>query len=248
MNANGKPLNADQHVFSRTGIFAYDLGVIALLIIICALYFEFSIARELDSIIKDKLALAVESAWFGALGGVIISLKGIYDHSTGADGWDGSYNLWHLGRPVSGAIAGLMTVILLMVINSGGANLSTPVVYATAFIFGTQERRFFNLLYEVARLVVQVPEDAKTGFAVTDVQPSAGSAGSVIVITGRGIEADATVKLGTAAVEKLLVSSDGTTAAGIIPAPPAGAGIVDVSVINAGGKTATLPARFKFTG
>jgi len=257
MNQNGKPAeqNANQqtqqtprYVFSRTGIFAYDLGIIALLIVIGALYIEFSVAKELvKSTTYALLPLALESAWFGALGGVIISLKGVYEHSTGTDAWDGSYNLWHLGRPVSGAIAGLMTVVLLMVINSGGGNLSTPVVYAMAFIFGTQERRFFNLLYEVARLVVQVPEEAKTGFAITDVQPSEGGAGSVIVITGQGIEADATVKLGAATVEKLVVSSDGTTAAGIIPARPAGAEIVDVSVINSGGKSATLSARFKFT-
>jgi hypothetical protein len=245
--ANQQTQQTPHYLFSRTGIFLYDLVVIALLIVICALYFKFSIAGRLDAIIQDKLALTVESAWFGALGGVIISLKGIYEHSTGADGWDGSYNLWHLGRPVSGAIAGLMTVVLLMVINSGGVNLSTPVVFATAFIFGTQERRFFNLLYEVARLVVQVPEDAKTGFAITDIQPSEGGAGAVIVITGQGIGADATVKLGAATVEKLVVSSDGTTAAGIIPSPPAGAEVVDVSVINSDGKSATLPARFKFT-
>jgi hypothetical protein len=257
MNQNGKPSeqNANQqtqrtprYVFSRTGIFVYDLGVIAILIAIGVLYFEFSVADKLDSIIKDKLPLALESAWFGALGGVIISLKGVYEHSTGTDAWDGSYNLWHLGRPVSGAIAGLMTVVLLMVINSGGGNLSTPVVYAAAFIFGTQERRFFNLLYEVARLVVQVPEEAKTGLAITDIQPSEGGAGSVIVITGQGIEADAIVKLGAATVEKLVVSSGGTTAAGIIPARPSGADIVDVSIINSGGKSATLSAKFKFTG
>jgi IPT/TIG domain len=248
---NQQTPRAPRYLFSRTGIFVYDLVVIAVLIAIGVLYFEFSIAKMLDAIILHRLALTLEAAWFGALGGVIISLKGVYEHSSGTQGWDASYNLWHLGRPVSGAIAGLMTVILLMVINSGGnsdVNLSTPVVYAAAFIFGTQERRFFNLLYEVARLVVQVPEEAKAGLVLNDVQPSEGSAGSVIVITGQGIEADATVKLGTATVEKLLVSRDGTTAAGIIPAQPAGAGTVDVSVINSGGKSATLAAKFKFTG
>lgn len=249
-NASQQTQQALHYLFSRTGIFVYDLVVIAVLIAIGVLYFEFSIADKLDLIIKDKLPLALESAWFGALGGVIISLKGVYEHSTGGGGWDGSYNLWHLGRPVSGAIAGLMTVVLLMVINSGGTTggrLSTPVVYAAAFIFGTQERRFFNLLYEVARLVVQVPEEAKAGLALTDVQPSEGGAGSLIIITGAGIEAGATVKLGAATVEKLIVSSDGTTAAGIIPARPAGAEVVDVNVINSGGKSATLPAKFKFT-
>jgi hypothetical protein len=232
-----------RYLFSRAGIFWFDLIDLAVLFILGAWYVEFP-----DSVkLADSYKLPVESMWFGSLGGVIISLKGIYDHSGGADGWDRSYNLWHLGRPVSGAVAGLMTVVLLMVVNSSG-KLTPPVVYAAAFIFGTQERRFFNFLYEVARLIVQVPEDAKSGFVLTDVQPLEGSSGSVIVVTGQGIEPTATVKLGTAAVEKLVVSSDGTTAAGIVPARPPGADVVDVSVINSSGKSATLPAKFKFIG
>jgi IPT/TIG domain len=227
---------------SRTGIFSYDIVVLTILALLGAWYVEFPETLKLN----DPYKLAVESMWFGSLGGVIISLKGIYDHSAGPDGWDPSYNLWHLGRPLSGAVAGLMTVVLLQVVNSNGG-LTKPVVYAAAFIFGTQERRFFNFLYEVARLIVQVPEEAKSGFVLTEIQPTEGSAGSVIVATGQGFERTATVKLGAAAVEKLVVSSDGTTAAGIIPARPLGADVVDVSVINAAGKSATLPAKFKFT-
>ena len=230
-------------VFSRAGIFTYDLVIVAVLVVLGALYVEFPFRFAP----ADPVKLVIESMWFGSLGGVVISLKGIYDHSAGGNGWDHSFNLWHLGRPISGAVAGLMTVVLLKAINANG-ELTTPVVYAAAFIFGTQERRFFNFLYEVARLIVQVPEEAKPGFVVTGVQPAEGSPGSVIVVTGQGIEPTATVKLGTAVVEKLVVSSDGTTAAGIVPARPAGADTVDVTVINAAGKSATLPAKFKFTG
>ncbi len=229
---------------SRTAIFTYDLVLVGLLVLVGALYIKFPETMKFgDALYK----LAIESMWFGALGGVIISLKGIYDHSQGPDGWDQSFNLWHIGRPISGAIAGLMTVVLLKAINGEG-QLTTPVVYAAAFIFGTQERRFFNFLYEVARLIVQVPEDAKAkGLRVTDIQPAEGTSGDVVVITGQGLSSSSTVKLGGAAVEKLAISADGSSAAGIIPARPLGADAVDVVVADNTGMSFTLPKKFKFT-
>ena len=233
-----------EHSLTRTWIFGYDLAVLAVLVAIGACDMELPRAFTFGG---DPYKLAIESMWFGSLGGVIISLKGIYDHSGGADAWDRSYNLWHLGRPVSGAIAGLMTVVLLKAINANG-ELTRPVVYAAAFIFGTQERRFFNFLYEVARLIVQVPEESKSGLQVANVNPAEGSCGAVIVITGKGIEPNATVKLGGNPVEKLVVSSDGTTAAGIIPNRPLGADPVDVIVANSADKNVVLPGRFRFTG
>jgi hypothetical protein len=161
------------HYFlTRPRIFGYDLIVLVVLMLLGFWYIKWP---DYFSWLSPSFKLAVESMWFGSLGGVIISLKGIYDHSGGSEAWDPSFNLWHLGRPVSGAIAGLMTVVLLMAVSSGkDSALSTPVVYASAFIFGTQERRFFNFLYEVARLIVQVPEEAKTGFVLSDIQPPGG--------------------------------------------------------------------------
>jgi hypothetical protein len=244
-NASAQSPKKPRRPLSRTGIFWYDLFILALLVAVGACYIQ--LPGDYFKSLSPAILLAIESAWFGSLGGVIISLKGIYDHSEGPDGWDPAYNLWHFGRPISGAIAGLMTVVLLQTV-SPGKDLARPVVFAAAFIFGTQERRFFNLLYEVARLIVQVPEEAKSGFALSDIQPPQGSAGSVVVVTGQGIESTAVVKLGAAAVENLVVSSDGTSAAGLVPSRPPGADLVDVTVINSAGKSASLPGRFKFTG
>ncbi len=168
----------------------------------------------------------------------MISLKGIYDHA--AEKWGNSFVLWHLGRPVSGAVAGFMTVILLTaVVPAEKASSATQplAIYAAAFILGTQERRFFNLLSEVARLVVQVPDETKPqGLTLTDISPAQGTAGTVVVVKGQGIEAGATVKLGNSPLEKPVIASDGTFAAGVIPAPVSGADpTVDVIVINASG-------------
>ncbi len=241
--------------YGRTRIFVYDLVVIALLILVGALYICFPTYFNLGDVknlgeAKSKLAsLAIQSMWFGALGGTVISLKGIYDHSDGPDGWNASFNLWHIGRPISGAIAGLMTVVLLQVANGSTGQLSEPVVFAAAFIFGTQERRFFNFLYEVARLVVQVPEESKAAnLRISGIQPSEGNAGDVVVITGQGIDRNAVVKLGSAAIDKLAVSAEGTSAAGLIPARPMGADTVDVVVANSSGASFVLPNGFKYKG
>ena len=85
----------------------------------------------------------------------MISLKGIYDHDF--DDWQGKeYDIWHFGQPVSGAIAGGITYLLLLAINSSNG-VSMPFALAAAFLMGSQDKRFFNFLYEAARLLVQVP-------------------------------------------------------------------------------------------
>jgi len=136
---------------------------------------------------------------------------------------------------------------LLKAINSNN-NPSEPIAFAAAFIFGTQERRFFNFLYEVARLIVQVPEQPKeAGLRVTTVKPSEGAAGGLIIITGSGIAPTATVKFGAATADRLVVSPDGTSAAAVIPARPAGPDSVDVVVANSASESITLPGKFRFT-
>jgi len=95
---------------------------------------------------------------------------------------------------------------------------------------------------------VQVPEELKAALAVTDVVPSEDSPGGVVVVKGQGFQPGATAKLGNAAIEKVVLSSDGTTAAGLIPAHSGGADLVDVPVANPGGSTVTLSRKFRFSG
>jgi hypothetical protein len=51
--------------------------------------------------------LPFEAIWFGALGGLLISLQGIFDHNRK---WRNSYDYWHIMRPVLGAIMGTTVV------------------------------------------------------------------------------------------------------------------------------------------
>jgi len=228
---------------TRQAIFWYNIGTIALLIAIAIIYFLFRAKVRPYIVDVDRVvALAARAMWFGALGGVVISLKGVYDHTAKTGGWDDGYNLWHIGRPLSGAIVGVVTVLLFSAINK---EVSEPAVYAAAFIFGTQEKRFFNFLYEVARLVVQVPnEQAEGGLQVADVYPPEGSEGATLIIKGRGFEQGAAVKLGTAALGNVTVAKDGTAVAGVVPKGQTGP--ADLTITNPSGTSVVLQGKFKY--
>lgn len=187
--------------------------------------------------------IALRAVWFGALGGIIISLKGVYDHCCENGTWDRCFELWHVGRPISGALTGLITLILLLAVNPKGTP-SEPVVYAIAFIFGTQERRFFNFLYEVAALVVRVPnDDQDTTLKGIDIQPAEGKLGTVVLITGGGFVKGATVTIGPNKLDNMVVAKDGKTIVGTIPS---GSGDVDVTIVNPNGDRVVLSGKFTY--
>lgn len=143
----------------RRWLFIYEVLVLIALLSVAYVYiktnaFHGGIPRTLQGPI-------LYCAWFGALGAVTISLKGIYDHpplnEKGEGNWGGKWPLWYIGRPFSGIVAGLMTLVLFTAVSSG--HPTTAVVEAAAFILGLQERRFFMFLSEVAKVIVAVPKD-----------------------------------------------------------------------------------------
>jgi hypothetical protein len=128
----------------RRMIFFYDMAQIALLALIAFLYvntahfthFGRSIAFLRFVSFPEKYHLLFACMWMGALGGVVISLKGVYEHSHALDPWKNSYNLWHIGRPVSGAISGLIVALLYLLLVPTD-KFSPLVLYGISFIFGT---------------------------------------------------------------------------------------------------------------
>ena len=92
-----------------------------------------------------------------------------------------------------------------------------------------------------------MPDEASSAaLQINDVQPAEALPSRVIVIKGQGFAQDATVTLGGAALQDIVISSDGSTAAGIIPQQPADAATVDVTVVNPNGQTASLQNKFTF--
>jgi hypothetical protein len=145
----------------RRTVFLYELGIFGVLLVLAFLYYE---VDGVKNIVPDVFqGLPVEVAWFGALGGVAIGLKGVYDHPVveptapaGVEPWDNARLLWHFGRPFSGMLAGIVTYVLLKAVYPSGTP-AQAVVLAAAFILGTQERRFFEFLKEVGAVIVAVP-------------------------------------------------------------------------------------------
>lgn len=225
----------------RDKIFFYDVVLIIVLVALAATYL---LSSTRYGLVPDSMRLVVHSTWFGMLGGIVISLKGIYDHPVGhTQGWDDGYNLWHFGRPVSGGVVGFMTLVLLQAINPK-TSPSEPVLYVASFILGTQERRFFSFLYEVARLILQVPQEQETGaLSVAEIQPSQGHANDIMVIRGNGFAPNVTATIGTNVLLNPQVSRDGSVVAGQVPPAPA-AGPVTVTVANPNGTHVAVDAGF----
>jgi hypothetical protein len=230
---------------SRAGIFAYNLLIVLVLALCGILYFRSIGFLNLEFLKFDneKINIAVRCMWFGALGGVVISLKGVYDHHCNRGGWDDGFTLWHLGRPVSGALTGLITLVLLLSTNPNDPN--EPVAFAIAFIFGTQERRFFNFLSEVAALVVRLPgDDQDNTLKAASLTPQEGKEDTFVFIGGQGFHEGATVTFGPNQMKEPIVSKDGRIIGG---KAPAGTGAVDVTVVNPDKKRVVLVDKFTYT-
>ena len=195
-----------------------------------------------------KFKLFINCMWMGSLGGVTISLKGVYDHGNPNDPWSNAYNLWHVGRPFSGAVAGAI-VALLFVVVFPATGVSRLVLYGVAFIFGTQDAAFFSFLSEFASRFVKTTKPEPTGVRINSVTPPHGTAGDVVTIVGQGFEADATVKIGPVKIDKYTMTADGTTISGVMPAVAglaAGDHSFDVIVMNPAGSSAAAVAKFTF--
>jgi hypothetical protein len=93
--------------------------------------------------------MPVSVIWFGALGGTMASLNGIFMHG---NDWNDSYDLWHkLSAPV-GAVIGLLSYILLVALinsTSGSSSINTNAIITfdlAAFILGYSQQHFQQLL------------------------------------------------------------------------------------------------------
>ncbi|HUY98721.1 MAG TPA: IPT/TIG domain-containing protein [Thermomicrobiaceae bacterium] len=230
-----------EHALIRQRIFVYNLIVVAVLVGLVWWYFTgrpWSLSRAIPDVLRGAPIYAV---WFGALGGVVISLKGVYDH--GPAEWKTQWDLWHIGRPFSGGIAGGVTYLLLLVVSK--SQPSVPVALAAAFVVGTQERTFFNFLKEVGRLVLQVPGDQSgASMAMDRVSPTGGAAGATLSIVGRGFSSGAIVLLGDRPLENVVVNAEGTVITGRVP-KSVGSGL-GLLVVNPGGANASLPGVFSY--
>lgn len=106
---------------------------------------------------------AVASVWAGVLGALTISLKGVYEHGfNGSEHpsrkseWTNELFLWHLGRPVSGAVVGVAVFIVFQAVYPSG-NPTPAALAAASFVLGIQEKRFFDWIKQIGAAVITIP-------------------------------------------------------------------------------------------
>jgi hypothetical protein len=129
-------------------LFLLDLAYLALLAALGIWYVHEGWLRRLIPDHGGLIPLAVP--WWGALGGVTISLTGIFKHSRD---WEAKYNLWHIARPLLGAVIGTVGYLIFAVIIEASGNTVHPAsgmaklaAALVAFIVGYREEVFRELL------------------------------------------------------------------------------------------------------
>lgn len=94
---------------------------------------------------KGIISQPLQTAWFGALGGITIAIYGIYSHIQRGD-FDPNYKLWYLCKPIMGAIFGwfVYLIFFLGMVSIQGVNqdkLQRPeLAFLIAFLAGFSER------------------------------------------------------------------------------------------------------------
>ena len=110
-------------------------------------------------------ARSSEIVWFGATGGVLAGLGGVFFHN--AD-WNRTYDYWHYSRPfVGGVVGGIGCLLFYVSILIGNTKSVTPNVVtfdAVAFILGFADEAFRGLITKLTQLLFG-PGDTKPGAA-----------------------------------------------------------------------------------
>jgi hypothetical protein len=156
--------------------FWLELGYIVLLLA-TAVFYNLTWMQVPPLMFGGVLPAAVP--WFGALGAVVISLEGIFAY--GQKLWDSKYNYWHIGRPLFGAVLGIVAYFsFLLIVSSSGTLppfLSDPdakvlpkdfiVYYIVAFLVGYREETFRELMRRVTDMILKPTTPAATAPVVT---------------------------------------------------------------------------------
>jgi hypothetical protein len=157
--AAGKP--QDPYIRCLGPSFFFWLGMLylSLLLLVAGLYLTncFGFMEVLEPIGKVVPLCVI---WFGALGAVAISLQGVFDHN---EGWDPSYNYWHIGRPLFGVVVGIVAYFLLqLIVAASGAQApghavehNTIFYCVMAFLVGYREAIFRDLLKQAVDLFLR---------------------------------------------------------------------------------------------
>jgi len=177
---------------SRGGIFFVQIVYLAGLGIAAGLYFS---GTGID---RETLGtVPIAAPWWGALGAVLLSLTGVFEHRCD---WLPSYVFWHLARPIFGAAFAAFSVIVFqagvlavgkdLTPAKGATNTQNLFYYALAFIVGYREETARTLIKRVGDVIIGPGDDtaASAATAISSMDPVEGTAGTKVVVTGTGLD------------------------------------------------------------
>jgi IPT/TIG domain len=143
--------------------------------------------------------------WFGAVGAVMLSLQGVFDHR---DDWNRKYGYWHWARPFIGGVVATVGVLILqsgilavggeLPSASGTQTAKNLLYFIVAFIVGFREDVFRSLIQRVADVLIK-PADAAPKPVIASVTPptAAGGTQTDVTLIGSGFAGATSVKLGS---------------------------------------------------
>jgi hypothetical protein len=232
--ANGPPARFTGG--SRGFIVLLQLVYLALLFGTALLWFDFR--NRLPGAIPHLFGpVPYGVLWFGALGAVLTSLSGVFDHATD---WDEGHKYWHWCRPAVGASAALVAVLIFQggVLAAGsqvsaGGSSTFLLYYVVAFLVGYREETFRELIKRVTDVILS-PGTKASPPLITGVSPSDGPvAGSTpVVITGTSLTDAVSVKFGS--LEAMFKTDSDVRITALSPAA-AGAATVSLSIATRAG-------------
>jgi hypothetical protein len=183
---------------SRGGVFAVELVYISALWLLALLYFVHVIHPR-----HTIGNMPTEVPWFGALGAVLISLVGVFEHPLD---WDTRTAEWHWARPIVGASFGVVSVLILQAgILSVGADPHNPgkslaLYYIVGFVVGYREETFRELIKRLVDVLLNPgPATGDSAPTISTVDPPNGPVGSATAVTidGAGFASVLSVRFGS---------------------------------------------------
>jgi len=141
--------------------------------------------------------------WFGAVGAVVLSLSGVFEHRVD---WDENYCYWYWARPFVGAVTSTVSVLIFQsgilavggdLPNQASSTTKNLLYYLIAFIAGYRENVFRDLIRRVADVILTPGQQAPPP-KIASVQPSQVPKGrqATVTISGSGFTGTTAVKLG----------------------------------------------------
>lgn len=152
---------------SRGAVFAIEIVYLVMLVGLALAYFMSAAFRGWLPASLGPVPLAVP--WWGALGAVLISLSGVFDHRRD---WEPGHAYWHYSRIVVGAMLAVVAVIVFIAgilatgsdaatatnAPTGGSDQKELLYYVLAFVVGYREESFRTLVKRVADVVLTPAE------------------------------------------------------------------------------------------